>query len=197
MTLYETINAKKDRFAAIQTKADDLMNTGHRLLQYKRALMCTVFPILIMSCLVTLPGKTIFAAEANDIVGLWSNEEKDGKIRIYQCGKEYCGAVVWTKRGAIADTKNPNPGLRNRQIIGLVIMHGFRYAGDGEWRAGAIYDPKSGKTYRGKMWLATPDRLDMRGYVVIPLFGRTTSWTRLSDVHIKDTSERTGQDLQK
>ena len=146
--------------------------------RHNRSSASTVFSILILTCLLLPLYETAFAAGANDIVGFWANEEKDGTIRVYQCGIEYCGEIVWTKRGPVSDTKNPNPHLRNRPIIGLVIMYGFHYEGNGEWRGGEIYDPKTGKTYRGKMRLVAPDTLDLRGYVLIPLFGRTTSWTR-------------------
>jgi uncharacterized protein (DUF2147 family) len=41
-----------------------------------------------------------------------------------------------------------------------------------------VYDPKSGKTYRGKMTFVSPNQLNLRGFIGIPLFGRTTTWTR-------------------
>jgi uncharacterized protein (DUF2147 family) len=85
---------------------------------------------------------------------------------------------VWTRDGPAVDVNNPNPDLRNRQIIGLIIMHGFHYEGDNEWEGGELYDPKTGHTYKGKMSLLLPNTLELRGYVLIPLFGRTTSWTR-------------------
>ena len=85
---------------------------------------------------------------------------------------------MWTKDGPVVDLNNPNPDLRNRRILGLVIMHGFRYAGDSEWKGGDLYDPKTGHTYKGKMSLVLRNTLELRGYVLIPLFGRTTSWTR-------------------
>ena len=139
----------------------------------KRA--CRLFVALFI---LTLFTAVVLAAEANDITGIWTNEDRDGRIRIYQCGKEYCGDIVWTKDGPEVDVNNPNPGLRNRRIIGLIIMHGFHYAGDSEWKGGELYDPKTGHTYRGNLRLTAPDSLELRGYVLVPLFGRTTSWTR-------------------
>ena len=77
------------------------------------------------------------------------------------------------------DDNNPNPDLRSHPIIGLQIMSGFEYAGGYSWGGGKLYDPKSGMTYSGKMTLVSSDRLELRGYVIFSLFGRTSSWTRV------------------
>ena len=48
----------------------------------------------------------------------------------------------------------------------------------GRWRDGTIYDPASGRTYSAEARLDGPDRLLLRGYIGIPLIGRTATWTR-------------------
>jgi uncharacterized protein (DUF2147 family) len=68
--------------------------------------------------------------------------------------------------------------LKKTPIIGLQIVYDFTFAGDGLWKDGRVYDPKNGKTYRGKMTLISPQQLDLRGYIGISLLGRTTTWTR-------------------
>lgn len=53
------------------------------------------------------------------------------------------------------------------------------------WVSGRIYDPNNGKTYRCIIRLAQdkrgtgPDRLILRGYIGVSLFGRTTEWVRV------------------
>ena len=44
---------------------------------------------------------------------------------------------------------------------------------------GTIYDPGSGKTYRASLSVVGENRIELRGYVGIPLIGRTTSWFRV------------------
>lgn len=139
--------------------------------------------------LALAPGPA-FGQGGDDILGLWNNEEKTSRIEIVRCGDEYCGDIVWlknpdyppdTKDGVPgtprSDHNNPSPGLRGKPLLGLRIMDGFRHA-DGSWSGGTIYDPKNGKTYRGKLTLGSPTRLNLRGFVGIPLFGRTSHWTR-------------------
>ena len=44
------------------------------------------------------------------------------------------------------------------------------------YKDGTIYDPKSGKTYSCKMTI-DGNKLKIRGYIGISLFGRTEVWT--------------------
>jgi uncharacterized protein (DUF2147 family) len=121
---------------------------------------------------------------ATRVLGIWLTAEKDSKIEIYSCDSvTFCGKIVWLrdplKNGKpVVDDKNPEDTLRTRPVMGLELLRGFTYAGDGVWSGGKIYDPKSGNDYSAKMTLADSTNLDLRGYVVIPLFGRTEHWTR-------------------
>ena len=72
------------------------------------------------------------------------------------------------------DDNNPDKALRKRTILGLDIFAAYRL-NDGEWQ-GKIYDPESGKTYKSQMHVGTDGRLEIRGYVGIPMFGRTASF---------------------
>jgi len=139
---------------------------------------------------VLLAAVGAHGAGAGDIRGNWKTEKGESLVEIFACGEALCGKVVWLKDPLytdnkdgpvgtpIVDRKNPDPALRSRPIIGLRIMEGFTSQGDDEWAGGTIYDPKSGKTYRGRIRRASPDRLELRGYIGIPLFGRTSVWTR-------------------
>ncbi len=133
----------------------------------------------------------LFAASGDDILGIWNNEEKDGRIEIFKCHEKYCGRIVWAKEpnypaGSTegmpgtprVDYHNPDPAKRSRLILGLQIVNGFSFVGDNQWKGGTVYDPKSGNTYRGKMTLVSPDRLELRGFIGVPFFGRTTTWTK-------------------
>lgn len=132
-----------------------------------------------------------YTAQGDDILGVWNNEEKDGKIEIFKCSGKYCGKIVWAKEpnypaGSTEGTpgtprldhNNPDTAKRSRPILELQIVNDFIFAGENVWKGGTVYDPKSGNIYRGKMTLVSPNELDLRGFIGIPLFGRTTTWTR-------------------
>lgn len=147
---------------------------------------------LAVVCALFAAIAVIGAANGDDILGFWNNEERDGIIEIFKCGEKYCGRVVWAKEPAYPsndglgragqprmDDDNPDPELRTRPIIGLQVVNDFIFDGETGWKGGTVYDPKSGKTYSGKMALASPNELHLRGYVLFTLFGRTTTWTRV------------------
>ncbi len=133
-----------------------------------------------------------YAAGPDDILGLWNTEEKDAKIEIFKCGAKYCGKIAWlkepvypagSKEGApgtpILDHNNPNPELRKRPLIGTRILNDFVFAGDNLWENGKIYNSDNGKMYRGRITLNSPDQLNVRGFIGIPLLGGSTTWTRV------------------
>lgn len=70
---------------------------------------------------------------------------------------------------------------RGKPLVGLVIMRNMRAAGE-DYRDGDILDPESGKVYRCRMTLdSTGQRLTIRGFIGISLFGRSQVWHRVSD----------------
>ncbi|TVQ07944.1 MAG: DUF2147 domain-containing protein [Balneolaceae bacterium] len=119
-----------------------------------------------------------------DVTGLWLSADKRGIIRIYEQDGKFYGRLVWLKEpeddqgNTILDSKNPDPEKRDRPILGLQMVFGLEYSG-GEWRNGEIYDPESGSTYSARLRLNGSDRMDLRGYIRLPMFGRTESWTRV------------------
>ncbi|MDF2433810.1 MAG: hypothetical protein JWP44_3441 [Mucilaginibacter sp.] len=126
---------------------------------------------------------TVVKAQADKIEGLWYNDVKSGKILITrgQDGKFY-GKVVWLKEPLKngkpkVDELNEDPALRSRPRLGLQVLSNFEKDGDNKYTGGTIYDPLNGKTYSCKITYKG-NTLDIRGYIGIPLFGRTTTWSR-------------------
>ena len=137
------------------------------------------------------------ASEDGDaILGLWATEKGENgqaHVEITEEGGKYHGKIVWLEipnyppddpkgmGGQLkVDRMNPEEDLRQRPILGLVIVEGFEYFGGREWKNGQIYDPESGKTYKCKMRLTDESVLKVRGYIGFSLLGRTTEWTRLA-----------------
>jgi len=119
---------------------------------------------------------TTISLSPDEIIGLYWSPKKDAKIEIYQKGNKYFGRSVWvaTQR---KDTKNPNESLRTREVLGIELLTGFSYE-DGAYTNGKIYDPESGKTYDCKMSMEA-NKLKVRGYIGISLFGRTEYFERI------------------
>lgn len=147
--------------------------------------------------MVVMVTTTAFGAGQNDVVGLWKTEGDESKLEFFRCGEKICAKIAWLKEPNYTDSKegtigspktdcnNPDPALKNRPLTGLQIMEGFTPAGDSHWKEGTIYNPEDGKNYHGNLRLVAPDRLELRGYVGIPLFGRTHILTRWQAFTVK------------
>ena len=137
---------------------------------------------IVISCLLSL---NLFSQNnADDIIGVWLTGGKEpAKIQIYRSGEKYYGKIIWLKNPTEngkqrTDANNPDKAKRNNPIVGLIILTGFKFDGDDEWKNGDIYDPESGKTYSSYIYLKDNNTLKVRGYVGVSLFGRTETWTR-------------------
>src|SRR5690348_10867213 len=120
------------------------------------------------------------------ILGPWLVQDKKAIIEIYPCGPDLCGRIAWMAEplkpdGTVKrDEHNSNNALRSRTICGLPLMTGFKPAKPNEWEDGRIYDPSDGSTYHAEMRLENPSSLRLRGYVLLPLLGKSQVWTRVA-----------------
>lgn len=128
------------------------------------------------------------AAWAQDTpVGVWKTiDDETGKpkslVRITEEQGQLKGTIEKLFRGPDED-QNPKcekcEGVNKDQpIIGMTILSGLRKNGD-SYDGGTILDPKNGKTYKSRITLKdNGKKLEMRGYIGAPMFGRTQTWVR-------------------
>src|SRR5947209_8855077 len=109
-----------------------------------------------------------FAAAQVGVLGYWTTPNHS-VVRIYKCNTGVCAQLVRVSSQAPdkTDTKNPSAAERKKPLCGLVMGQGFRLAGSSEATGGTLYDPESGKTYRGQMEARGND-LKLRGYIGLP-----------------------------
>lgn len=152
--------------------------------------MKTIFllsTLLVIS--VSFKSSHVLIAE-DDVVGTWLTVDKDAHIRIFKAvNGKYAGKVEWMKEPNDAngnpkkDINNPNPKLRDRERLNMVIMMNLAYdAKEKKWEGGTIYDPKTGKTYDSYIYFENnnTNTLYLRGYMMgMSWIGRTSQWTRI------------------
>ena len=138
------------------------------------------------ACLaVVLVAGLGLAHAGGGILGVWRVENGEAHIELARCGDELCGTIVWLDESRPGfekkDLHNPDPAKRDQGVLGLTILEGVSGTPNkrGYFRGGRIYDPESGKTYRCTLSMSDDDRVRMKGYIGIPLFGRSTYWTRV------------------
>ena len=132
---------------------------------------------LALSLALSLAAAPAFAADP--VEGEWLTQAGTAKVRIASCAgkaERMCGTVVWLKNAGAKDTKNPDPGLRDRPILGVNLIRDFKQSGPGKWAGGRIYDPESGKTYDSKISANANGTLKVEGCVLMICQAQT--WRR-------------------
>lgn len=135
---------------------------------------------LFLSLAFTLLSALGLAAQqpADAILGTYMTEGGKAKIVVSKQGTRYIGTLVWTRRGDVLDSKNPDKAEAEKKLVGKVILHDLQHDEDADYKGGKIYDPESGKTYSCKATRQADGNLKVRGFIGASLFGRTTLWTR-------------------
>jgi uncharacterized protein (DUF2147 family) len=144
--------------------------------------------ILVSTLLATFFIHNAFAQNNDPVVGNWKTiDDKTNTVKsILQLeivNNQLQGTILktFTKPGdkelkvceACKDYRKDKP------IIGMVIMTGLKNDAPGVWSGGQILDPKEGDIYKVKLAISEDGKkLDVRGYVGVPLLGRTQVWIK-------------------
>lgn len=128
-----------------------------------------------------------FALNAQDIFGKWKTiDDETGKPKSIveiteKDGKAY-GKILKLFREPDED-QDPicddcTDYRKDKKVLGMTIITDME-KDDDEWDDGEILDPKNGKIYDCKLWLADDGTLKVRGYIVF--FFRTQTWLPVED----------------
>jgi len=119
------------------------------------------------------------------VLGKWKSiDDETGKalgiVEIYEEDGKIYGKII-----DILIPKDRNktcekcPGEdKGKPILGLTVIKELKEDGN-EYNGGHILDPKHGKLYKCYINLENEDKLKIRGYIGISLFGRTQYWHRV------------------
>ena len=112
-----------------------------------------------------LPASPAPAAirDPNSPLGIWLTEEKEGKVRIEQCGANLCGYSV--------DAKSNKNGEQ--------VLINMKPGKDSKW-SGRILDPNSGYTYDSTIAMKGTDTLRVQGCAFGGMFCGGQTWTRVN-----------------
>ena len=156
------------------------MNFGHCLSETGMKLR------KLLLALALLHGGACFgASESRELSGLWMQmDDRDGRpralIEIRPLGRRWAGRIaeVFMPPGAAPPVCVACTGaLRNRPMLQLEILNVIA-AGAAAWD-GEILDPISGTVYKCRLEIGKDTRfLEVRGYIGLPLIGRTQHWRR-------------------
>jgi uncharacterized protein (DUF2147 family) len=131
-----------------------------------------------LSIVLVLATPTSLKAQTSPMLGNWL-EPGGAVIQIEACSSGICLRLISLApdNPANVDNQNPDPAKRSRPLCNLEIGSSFHLDDATHASGGTLYDPKSGRTYHGTITL-DGNVLRLRGYIGVPLFGRTETWRR-------------------
>jgi uncharacterized protein (DUF2147 family) len=135
-------------------------------------------------------ASTFAAAQATSAAGLWktvddkTNKEKS-LVRIVETNGVFTGKVEKfldpeTAKDAVC--KDCSDDRKDKPILGMTIVRNMKQSADDKavFEGGDILDPNNGKVYSAKLKLVdNGTKLDVRGYIGLPMLGRTQTWSRV------------------
>ena len=127
-----------------------------------RILGMTAAAALSIASSAALFSSSALAQTADDAFGLWLDPRTGGHLEVLKCGDRLCAKIAKVITQGIKDMNNVDPALRDRPLLGLMIMEGATRADDTTWE-GSLYDRSSGKTYSGKVVVKGPDTIEVKG----------------------------------
>lgn len=119
-----------------------------------------------------------------EVLGTWnSRDEKTGEIdsvvEIYEKNNELFAKIIditdpELKNGLCTKCKGSK---KDKPALGMNILYKLTKK-DNKWIGGYGLDPRTGNYFNVYIKLVKPNKLKVRGYAGIPLFGKTVYWDR-------------------
>ena len=137
-----------------------------------------------LSAAALMTPDMIVGAAAADAFGTWLTGDKEGQVRIVNCGGALCGNLVWLKAPndpatgrPKTDKHNADASKQSRPLLGVPVVLAMKPSGPGQW-SGEVYNAEDGKTYSGSFTLTGPDTADLKG-CVLGILCKSQTWTRV------------------
>jgi uncharacterized protein (DUF2147 family) len=139
---------------------------------------------------LVLGAMCVSAAAQGTPVGLWKTvDDRTGRdksqIRIVEDHGVLFGRVEKlldpeTKPGIVCDLCTDD--RKDKPVLGMTVIRNVKLSDKDPtvWDGGDILDPKNGNVYRVRMTpIESGKKLEVRGYIGAPVFGRTQTWFRI------------------
>ena len=130
----------------------------------------------------------VLAQNADPVIGQWKTiDDKTNTVKsvisLQVVNDQLQGTIIKTfptpGEKPITNCDLCKDNRKGAPLIGMVIMSGLKAQSPGVWSGGEILDPKEGETYKVKITAsADGKKLDVRGYIGVPMLGRTQTWIK-------------------
>ena len=151
--------------------------------------MTLAFRIAVVGVVLAF-ASGLAAAQATSPAGLWKTVDDNTKkekslVRIVENNGVYTGKVekvIDPDAPKDAVCKDCTDDRKDKPVVGMTIIRNMRASPADKmvFEGGDILDPNNGKVYSARLKLIDEGRkLDVRGYIGMPMLGRTQTWQRV------------------
>ena len=140
-----------------------------------------------VAALLLLAAASAFAQTTP--AGLWKTIDDETKaeksfVRVTDAAGTLSGRIEKLLDPTKQDSKcdKCSDERKDKPVIGMTIVSNVRQSADDKelWEGGEILDPNNGKVYKVRMKPTDGGKkLEVRGFIGAPLFGRTQTWLRV------------------
>jgi len=134
-------------------------------------------------------ASSLAAAQAASPAGLWKTVDDKTKkekslVRIVETNGVYTGKVekvIDPDAPKDAVCKDCTDDRKDQPVVGMTIIRNMKqsYGDKAVFEGGDVLDPNNGKVYKAKLKLIdNGSKLEVRGYIGLPMLGRTQTWQR-------------------
>ena len=141
--------------------------------------------LTISACCIAFSAGTASAQTPDPAVGVWKTiDDKTNQpaslIKIEQVNGVLEGTIIKTfpkpNETPLVYCNLCKDDRKDKPIVGMKIMTDLKQDQPGVWSGGKILDPKEGEVYKVKIATEDGKKMDVRGYIGVPLLGRTQVW---------------------
>ena len=142
---------------------------------------------LVLSGTILLAVTATAAAQTPDPVGEWLVEDGSARIKVVSCPgapsqPPTLWGVIWAETTPGTDSKNPDPSMRNRPMLGVPILINMKQTEANKWE-GKIYDANGGSLYNSHISVTRNDMLAVRGCMGV-IFCGGQDWKRVTGTNV-------------
>jgi uncharacterized protein (DUF2147 family) len=118
--------------------------------------------------------------------GYWMDSHGEVILEVGSCAIGKCARVAWLRLPngpdgkPLLDYRNSDPALQKRPVCGLEVISGFTKQPDGTWGGGTVYVSDLGQSFSGYAEILSPTQVNVRGYILLPIFGESEVWSRVT-----------------
>ena len=121
---------------------------------------------------------------AQTLLGKWNNRDEktgtiDSVVEIYEKEEKLFAKIIDITDPELRDALCTlcKGSVKNKPALGLNILYYLEKKKE-KWIGGYGLDPRTGHYFNVYIKLVKPNKLKVRGYAGIPIFGKTVYWDR-------------------